>query len=578
MKHIGLKLMALMAPILLACPQAGFADDDTGKHKGKHQAKSEQSTKAKKSKKSSAKVGAAATTTYSLLAWNDLGMHCMDADYSVFSILPPFNNLRAQLVNASTGDLVTSGVTLSFESVADTTGSVNSISSTKTNFWQYAQPLYGASVSPDEGLAGYSTASFSAQSMALDSSNSMFFADGIPITPYDDSFNFNTYPMVKVVAKNASGTLLAEAKVVLPVSDEMTCKACHGSNTSVDAMPVGGWVNDPDPEKDYRRNILKRHDDKHLRQALYKNALATKGYKRNGLLATADSGTPVLCAGCHASNALPGTGLPGIRALTADIHKKHSMVKDPTTGLPLDSINNRTACYQCHPGSETKCLRGAMGDAVDSGGTFTMNCQSCHSTMSKVGNTKRTGWLQQPNCQACHHDGKRETAAVSKTGILKVWLDQRFATNANVPSTGFSLYRFSKGHGNVQCQGCHGSTHAEYPSSHDNDNVLAIGLQGYAGTITECTTCHTSVPTTKDGGPHGMHTIGDKWVDKHHDYVDEHDASECAYCHGSDYRGSELSKVKMTKTFKVEDNQTITYTAGQKVGCYDCHDGPSGED
>ena len=38
--------------------------------------------------------------TYSLLAWNDLGMHCVDGkDYSVFSILPPYNNLHAQLVN-----------------------------------------------------------------------------------------------------------------------------------------------------------------------------------------------------------------------------------------------------------------------------------------------------------------------------------------------------------------------------------------------------------------------------------------------------------------------------------------------
>ena len=26
---------------------------------------------------------------YSLVGWNNLGMHCMDSDYSVFSILPP---------------------------------------------------------------------------------------------------------------------------------------------------------------------------------------------------------------------------------------------------------------------------------------------------------------------------------------------------------------------------------------------------------------------------------------------------------------------------------------------------------
>jgi hypothetical protein len=28
-----------------------------------------------------------------ILSWNNLGMHCMDSDYSVFSILPPYNTI-----------------------------------------------------------------------------------------------------------------------------------------------------------------------------------------------------------------------------------------------------------------------------------------------------------------------------------------------------------------------------------------------------------------------------------------------------------------------------------------------------
>jgi len=38
-----------------------------------------------------AAVPASFAATQTLVGWNDLGMHCMDADYSVFSILPPFN-------------------------------------------------------------------------------------------------------------------------------------------------------------------------------------------------------------------------------------------------------------------------------------------------------------------------------------------------------------------------------------------------------------------------------------------------------------------------------------------------------
>jgi hypothetical protein len=33
-----------------------------------------------------------------LVGWNNLGMHCMDADFGVFSLLPPYNTVHAQLV------------------------------------------------------------------------------------------------------------------------------------------------------------------------------------------------------------------------------------------------------------------------------------------------------------------------------------------------------------------------------------------------------------------------------------------------------------------------------------------------
>ena len=42
-----------------------------------------------------------------ILGWNNLGMHCMDSDYSVFSILPPYNTIEAQLIVG--GKLVKAG-------------------------------------------------------------------------------------------------------------------------------------------------------------------------------------------------------------------------------------------------------------------------------------------------------------------------------------------------------------------------------------------------------------------------------------------------------------------------------------
>lgn len=525
--------------------------------------------------------GTASGGKYSLLAWNDLGMHCMDGkDYSVFSILPPYNNLHAQLVNASTGKAVTSGVNLTYEAVADPTGSVNTSSAGKTNFWSWAKTIYGVTLAQDVGLTGNATPSATPKSMALDAVNGWFEASGLPITPYDDNGVKNFYPTVKVTARDSAGKVLATTITVTPVSDEITCAACHASRPLAEtnaarlaAKPAAGWVNDANAENDWKKNILRLHDEKQAGNPKYLTALSSKGLPA-GLYASALSGTPALCASCHASNALPGTGAAGISSLTSALHSNHGKVIDPATMLSLDSSSNRAACYNCHPGSVTKCLRGAMGDAVDASGNALMGCQSCHGNMTKVGDPARAGWLQEPNCQACHFDGKRTLNALDASGNLVKPSDTRFATNANVPGAGFSLFRFSKGHG-MQCEACHGATHAEYPSSHLNDNLQSIALQGYAGTVRECTVCHSTPPLTANGGPHGLHTIGAAWVSKHGDMVSAAGGSAtCAYCHGSDYRGSPLAQVKVARTYAIENGATRSYSAGQNVGCYDCHNGP----
>ena len=69
-----------------------------------------------------------------VLGWNNLGMHCMDSDYSVFSILPPYNTIEAQLI--VNGKLVTNGAgyTVTYEAVADPAGSINRSSIGKGNF------------------------------------------------------------------------------------------------------------------------------------------------------------------------------------------------------------------------------------------------------------------------------------------------------------------------------------------------------------------------------------------------------------------------------------------------------------
>src|SRR5206468_8760282 len=82
--------------------------------------------------------------TYVVTAWSELGMHCMDGkDYSVFAVLPPYNTLHAQVMKrADPPTRVTSGVTVTYEAVADATGSINTGSAAKTNFWTYVKTLF----------------------------------------------------------------------------------------------------------------------------------------------------------------------------------------------------------------------------------------------------------------------------------------------------------------------------------------------------------------------------------------------------------------------------------------------------
>ncbi len=428
-----------------------------------------------------------------ILGWNNLGMHCMDSDYSVFSILPPYNTIEAQLIVA--GKLVTNGAgySVTYQAVADPDGSFNSTAMSKGNYYQNAAALYGAVLAPEGGLAGWPMPGTNNTpiGMLFEQTNrpapgvaskvNWFRAEGIPISPYDDAGRKNYYPLMRLIARNGGGTAIATNEIVLPVSDEMDCRACHASGSQASAKPAAGWVWSGIAERDFRLNILRLHDEHQFANhaGLYQAALAARGFNPQGLYrgVVADA-KPVLCATCHASEALGTGSYSNIPPLTASIHAKHATVMDPELNITLDSSAHRGACYRCHPGSATKCLRGAMGSAIARDGTMSMQCQSCHGSMSQVGSLNRVGWFMEPNCQGCHtghatsNNGQiRYTSVFETNGAMRVATNQTFATQPNTPAPGLSLYRFSAGHGGLQCSACHGSTHAEFPAAHRNDNI-----------------------------------------------------------------------------------------------------------
>jgi hypothetical protein len=529
--------------------------------------------------------GAGGSGSYVLLAWSELGMHCMDGkDYSVFSVLPPYNTIYAKLLVKGTQPLpVTSGVTITYQAMADASGSINTTSygtstvSQKTNFWNFVRSLFFGQPPADVGLHSYPVQSLTPQQMTYESTKGLWKAEGIPSAPYDDTGASKPYPMAQIVAKDSTGQTIATATVVLAVSDEMSCKNCHGPNTNSAAMPSGGWITQYSAAQNVKLNILKKHDDDHPIPAAVLAAVQARGYTtyQMSLYQTALNGdalnNPVLCASCHTSNALNAagvnTGVTGVPALTTSMHTRHSGVNLPGGTTTLDNATDpANSCYQCHPGVTAKCQRGTMSGVA---------CFNCHGNLSRVGTSTRAGWLDEPTCQMCHQNGTTYTTAfmgtdISPTGTQRTSTDTTFATMPNVPGTGFSLYRYSQGHGSTECSACHGSQHAEYPTNQPNDNVYSTNLQGYAGRLTECTTCHGTSAVSNNGGPHGLHTVGQSWVSAHPNYA-QGNLTACAYCHGSDYRGTSLSQLLTTKTLNGR-----SFLAGHQMNCYDCHNGPNG--
>src|SRR5258707_9277688 len=130
--------------------------------------------------------------------------------------------------------------------------------------------------------------------------------------------------MVRVVCRDSHNNTRASLDIVFPVSDERRCAACHASGSQTAARPPEGWVWNVDPDKDYKLNVLRSHDDHFLGTAIYAAALAQAGFNPAGLFASATkSGQPVLCIKCHVSNALPGPGATNVLALTQIMHTKH---------------------------------------------------------------------------------------------------------------------------------------------------------------------------------------------------------------------------------------------------------------
>jgi cytochrome bd-type quinol oxidase subunit 1 len=406
---------------------------------------------------------------YILLVWNDLGMHCISDCDPWFVILPPANTLEAQLIKrGALPQIINEGVRLTYRVES---GYENPSGHVK--FWDYSSVIFRKVLDKNVGLFGNGMSG----DFKYNEEHGSFIAQAVPVVPYKDDGGFNPYPIFIVEAHDSSsGKLLIRTAVAAPASTEMGCKNCHGGDWRMSG--VAGVSNET------AINILKVHD--RLNQtSLYYDAL---------------NGQPRLCSSCHQDVALGQEGKPELLSLSAAIHGWHANY------MP---VQGGQACAMCHPAfarGRTRCSRGVHGG-------LNITCVDCHGELSdhalallkgqqdKRGAARlmarlspvkviagqdinpRLPWIKQPDCLTCHVEYQKPEAGVT---AYNIWNDD------------FSeLYRMRTDYAGIRCEGCHHSTHAEYPAVNpfgkDRDNIQPLQYSGQTlpiGSNMSCEVCH----------------------------------------------------------------------------------------
>jgi len=408
---------------------------------------------------------------YVLLSWNDLGMHCISDSSAFWVLLPPANDLCAQVIKRGpVPKVITKDIKITYKVEK---GFENP--SAHIKLWDNAQSIFGRKLEPNIGLSGNGLSG----QMHLSKELNTFEASLIPVVPYPDKGGFDPYPVFTIEAFDTkTGKRIAMTKTITPTSTEMGCKNCHGGKWRIDGKV--GFTDET------ASDILRVHD---------KNT-------GTNLLEMAKKGQPKLCQSCHSDPILKTKGKPDLLNFPAAMHGWHANF---LTGRGVN------ACFQCHPskpGGPTKCLRGIHSNSLD--------CTSCHGfledhalsllkkemenkkpgakrlmkhlTPRKVKNlcdiNPRTPWINEPDCLSCHKNFKKS--------------DPKTADGFNKWTKGEKdLYRMTlDGTGKIMCEACHGSPHANYPGDNkfnkNLDNIQPLQYQNNPkaiGTKT-CNLCH----------------------------------------------------------------------------------------
>jgi hypothetical protein len=450
-------------------------------------------------------------SAYTVVATNDLGMHCTCPTYANWLLLPPFNTIRVQVIKkgSSTASAVSSGITVSYSMVEENDAKL--IADPYYQLWiTYAPKMFPGYV-PVKNNKVIGIASTGITGTAVyDSQSKSWIAKGIPVFPVTtgtttldimtDSFggaNRDPYLTAKIVVSNSTGSVLGQTTTVVPVAFGGCC-TCHLKLAAANGYPstsAGSF-----------QYMAKLHG-----QNASKVDISYLDPDGDGV------GGPIRCSWCHWDPAMGESAAPGIKAIWPNFkiisgatftagqvkvsqysfsqalhmfHTQDALVKSSTY-----DPNIATNCYDCHPGTgnNVNCYRGVHKS------TSTLWCVDCHGNLNqRVSGGQLTHPWQEASLPTCF---KAATGAVPSAACH---------SSSSVPQTtwtsAFGGYFINArgGMGNLLlCESCHGSVHAENPSTMALDNVQNAKIHTslattFTGTYNKnfalgsCRICHTN--------------------------------------------------------------------------------------
>ena len=450
-----------------------------------------------------------------VLASNDLGMHCACPGAQYMLLLPPFNTLRAQVIERDVNNQ-RSGTPLVLADPNDIRVEYNIVENdddflkTQDTYyptWIKMMPRYGfgPAIDPADGKIQGLTGSKLAGEMAAEPEG-WWEAVGVPAFP-DESNASTTQQKIMIdplggpdrnpyltgnikVYEQASGALLAQTNITVPVSFGGCCD-CHldlAENT-----PGYGR----DPESSFALMGFLHARDSGINFA--DPAVLNPDKETEILEGEPVTPGPVRCSVCHWDPAMGESAAPGgyVNATTGDplptsqysfsdvLHRWH--VENPIVTAPPYDPDLATNCYQCHPSNEVNCYRGQHINQTIGQDNHAVWCTDCHGDLYQrvAEGQMQDPWSEAtlPKCGDCHQ-------ATGENGALSAFGGSFLKSMAHKSDA-------------ILCSTCHGSPHALNPSTLAKDNQQNINLQqAFVGAeqgahaIGVCDVCHVGRSTT----------------------------------------------------------------------------------